>query len=129
MKRVDKPWGYYIEHLRGKNCVMKTIVIFPGQRLSTQKHFYRNEFWFVQEGSGILYLENTSRKCSAGQTVSIFSETIHGFYNNSDKEVVIQEMQYGELCDENDIVRLVDIYGRQTEQGILDLEKVYSEKG
>ena len=44
--------------------------------------------------------------------IDIDVEEIHSLQNNGDIQLKILEVQQGDILDENDIVRLEDIYGR-----------------
>lgn len=109
--RVEKPWGYYVDHLRSKECVQKTIYVAPNRKLSLQYHALRGEFWYVEKGYPVVTLEKKKIGASPGYTVEIEPGTIHRIENLTDEWVVIHEMQYG-LCFEDDIIRLEDDYNR-----------------
>ena len=60
-------WGdnaakYDQENFEGKDYKIKTLHIEPGKSLSDQRHFKRNEHWFVLEGelslNGDIYNKN-----------------------------------------------------------------------
>jgi mannose-6-phosphate isomerase-like protein (cupin superfamily) len=108
---VNCPWGYYEDILREPTCVIKRIVVMPGQRLSLQKHALRSEFWFISEGEGKMQLGTIESVIKVGSTVNILPKEIHRVTNTGNKHLVIYEMQYGK-CSEDDIVRLEDDYGR-----------------
>jgi mannose-1-phosphate guanylyltransferase/mannose-6-phosphate isomerase len=110
---VNKPWGYYEDIHRSKELVFKRIVVNPQCRLSLQSHELRSEVWYVERGFAKIIIGNDIHKCGAGCSVNIPVGYIHRMENLSkDHELVIFEVQTGE-CDENDIVRLEDDYGRE----------------
>lgn len=108
---VKKPWGYYTDIYRSNDVVFKEIVVFPKEAISLQRHLLRSEFWYVTQGSG--FLENGNEKCvvKEGSSINIPAQNIHRITNNGDEPLIIKELQYGN-CDEHDIIRLEDKYGR-----------------
>jgi mannose-6-phosphate isomerase-like protein (cupin superfamily) len=109
---VQKPWGEYEDIVRSEKYVVKTLTVNPGESTSLQTHKLRNEFWYIVSGCADVQLGKVISKMKAGQTVHIYSKDKHRVINNGDVPVVILEMQYGESCDEHDIERLEDTYGR-----------------
>lgn len=108
---VQKPWGHYADHYRSSGCVFKIITVDSGQRLSLQSHEKRSEDWYVISGVGILELDGSRFELSAGSKFEIHKREIHRLENAGSEPLVVAEMQCGE-CDENDIVRIEDDYGR-----------------
>ena len=47
-----------------------------------------------------------------GESIDIAVEEVHSLQNPYDEPVMILEVQKGDILDENDIVRLQDMYGR-----------------
>jgi mannose-6-phosphate isomerase-like protein (cupin superfamily) len=45
-----RPWGYYEVLADLPDCKVKRIVVYPGCRLSLQRHKHRDEHWFVLAG-------------------------------------------------------------------------------
>jgi mannose-6-phosphate isomerase-like protein (cupin superfamily) len=109
---IAKPWGFYQTHFQSEKCVQKTLYINPNQSISLQKHNHRDEYWFVSEGEGVFTLDGSDFKISTGYSALIMSGMVHRVKNTGNEILVIHEMQFGELCDELDIVRLEDNYGR-----------------
>ena len=111
-----KPWGYYDDHYREDDVVFKTIVVNPGEALSLQKHKNRAEFWFVRSGIGIFedginQYDLDIYRVKQGSTCHIPVGRWHRIENNGKVPLVIVEMQCG-ICDEDDIERAEDRYGR-----------------
>ncbi len=106
-----RPWGYYrVLHTVGDNVKVKELTVEPGSSLSMQKHYHRTELWFVAEGIATLNtvkdnnLEHVS-DIGLHQFVIINSEDWHQLQNNQDFPLKIIEIQYGDKCIEEDIVR------------------------
>jgi cytidyltransferase-like protein len=115
-QKTEREWGYW-RVLDNKDTVKaKELVIYPGQSLSDQKHFHRNEHWYVLEGMlkidierGDIIQTNTGRDetiiLKQHQTYIINREDWHRAYNPYDKPCHILEIQYGNKCVEEDIER------------------------
>lgn len=108
---VVKPWGHFEDHYRTPQCVFKIMVVYPRCRLSLQSHAKRNEDWYVISGVGIAEIDGNEIELAADGKVEIHEGQRHRLTNTGKVPLVIAEMQCGE-CDENDIVRYADDYGR-----------------
>ena len=111
MDRTEKPWGYYEDIFRTDNVVFKIIVVEPDEELSYQSHNKRAEFWFISEGAGLLTIEGIETEVNTGDNITIEKKLKHKIKNTGIDNLCIYEMQCG-ICDENDIVRYEDKYGR-----------------
>ena len=111
MDRIEKPWGYYKDIFRTDNVVFKIIVVEPDEELSYQSHNKRAEFWFISEGAGLLTIEGIETEVNTGNNITIEKKLKHKIKNTGIDNLCIYEMQCG-VCDENDIVRYEDKYGR-----------------
>ena len=115
--RVDKPWGCYVDYFRSDNVVFKKLILLANQKLSYQYHENRSEFWYVASGTGLLTVNGKQKIVESGDYVLIEKgqkhtiECIANLRTGFNVALVIYEMQYGE-CDEDEIVRLEDKYGR-----------------
>lgn len=109
---VTKPWGSYTDVIRTPTHVVKYITVLPGHSLSFQKHKMREEFWFIVSGTALVQLGGLITEMAPGTTVQIYKHERHRLSNKGTENVVVLEMQFGQ-CDENDIERLSDDYGRR----------------
>ena len=75
--RVDKPWGWYKDLERTPNLVIKKIHIKPFSKFSLQKHYEREEFWYIVSGYGKLTLDDTLHTVGPGDSYKIKKEQIH----------------------------------------------------
>lgn len=107
----NRPWGRWEEYLNEPGYRVKRIVVFPGKRLSLQKHQCRSEHWVIVHGSGTFTLDREERKVNEGDTVFIPTGGIHRIEADADSYLVIIETQLG-LCLEDDIIRIEDDFGR-----------------
>jgi mannose-6-phosphate isomerase-like protein (cupin superfamily) len=85
---------------------VKELVVEPKQKLSMQRHRYRSEHWHVAEGTAVAFVNNTAHLLELHDTVEIAVNAWHCLSNPTDKQLRIIEIQYGTLCDEDDIERL-----------------------
>ncbi|GAB5389226.1 MAG: hypothetical protein Alpg2KO_21940 [Alphaproteobacteria bacterium] len=107
-----RPWGSWLVIDAGPNHTVKRLVVNPGAILSLQYHHGRDEHWVVVEGMAEVTLDDRVFTVGSNGSVNIKRLQHHRVANPGDKPLVMIEVQYGELLDEDDIVRLDDAYGR-----------------
>lgn len=111
--KQETPWGSWEVLLDEPLCKVKKIIVNPGQRLSYQKHFKREERWVIVQGTATVTLDDKITKYQPGEVVFIPLEAAHRIANQEASEaVVFIEVQRGSYFGEDDIVRLEDDYGR-----------------
>lgn len=114
-ERDVRPWGSWEVLEVGvdgqEEYCIKKITVAPGGILSLQSHDYRREQWTVLTGHPTVTIGKDLFDLTPGQTVQIPTGTKHRMANRTDHEVIVLEIQRG-ICDENDIIRYEDIYGR-----------------
>ncbi|NNE70461.1 MAG: phosphomannose isomerase type II C-terminal cupin domain [Rhodothermales bacterium] len=108
----DRPWGRWEEYLNEPGYRVKRIIVHPGQRLSLQKHRLRSEHWAIALGTGMFTLDDSVRPVKPGDALFIPVGGVHRIENDGDENLIIIETQLG-VCDEDDIIRLEDDYGRK----------------
>lgn len=113
MTRTEKPWGWYevLEECPNLLYKVKTIYVSPNQRFSLQRHVYRQEFWVVAEGDGTVITSTYTKIVAKGDYIHIRKNEFHRMSAGPDGIKFI-EVQEGVICEEDDIVRLEDDYGR-----------------
>ena len=111
-KTVYRPWGYYTVMQQGEGFLTKCIVVNPKAKLSLQKHFHRSEHWVVLEGTAFVIKGEETHELKSGESINIAVEEIHSLQNPYDKPLKVLEVQKGKKLEEDDIVRLEDMYGR-----------------
>jgi mannose-6-phosphate isomerase-like protein (cupin superfamily) len=114
MNIVEKPWGNYKDLERNPFRVVKIIKIFPKQRFSLQKHFKREEFWYILSGTGTITLDSETREVVPKNYYYIPIGCVHRLQAGIDG-IEFLEIQQGD-CDESDIQRIEDDYDRVTER-------------
>lgn len=110
---VRRPWGWFVATMTMPGYKTKTLVVYPKQRLSLQSHQYRKETWSVVRGEGICTVDRNLIKVREDALVSVPMGAVHRIENTSPTEnLIISEVQIGEKCEEDDIIRYDDDYGR-----------------
>jgi mannose-6-phosphate isomerase-like protein (cupin superfamily) len=107
----NRPWGRWEEYLNEPGYRVKRIIVYPGKRLSLQKHEHRNEHWVVVRGTGKFTLNEDVRTVKEGDALYIHCGDVHRIENDGMDYLIIIETQLG-LCLEDDIIRLEDDFGR-----------------
>ena len=109
----ERPWGKFIILDEGEGYKVKRIEVFPGKRLSYQKHAKRAEHWFIVAGQARVTLNDELIDLSAGDAIDIAVGAAHRVENPGETETcVFIETQTGTYFGEDDIVRLEDDFGR-----------------
>jgi mannose-6-phosphate isomerase len=109
---VQRPWGSFKILDEGPTYKVKRIEVFPGCRLSYQKHFRRSEHWMTVAGQARVTLDDREILLGPGDTVNIPTEASHRVENPGNELLVFIEIQRGDYFGEDDIVRIQDDYGR-----------------
>lgn len=103
-ERTDRVWGHY-EVLRKLNgAKVKTLTVKPNKSLSMQRHKHRDEYWIVVDGRGYVDCERICTELYPGQMIHIPKNTWHQIHAD-DCDLIIVEVQMGEICEESDIER------------------------
>lgn len=108
----ERPWGRWEILAVGNGYACKRITVKPGGKLSLQLHHHRDEHWTIVEGNALVTCGEEQTHVGPNTHVFIPKETAHRIENPENIDVVFIEVQQGDQLDEDDIVRLEDIYGR-----------------
>jgi mannose-6-phosphate isomerase len=107
-----RPWGYYQVLSDEVDHKVKRIVVYPGKRLSLQRHGHRAEHWFILNGEAIVTRDDEELHLRAGEAVNIPHGTAHRVMNPGTEDMAFIEVQTGDYFGEDDIERLEDDFGR-----------------
>ncbi len=107
-----RPWGCYVVLAEGDHHKVKRITVYPGRRLSLQRHRYRAEHWFVLRGDAVVTRNGEDLAIAKGQSVDIPQGALHRIFNPGGEDLVFIEIQTGSYFGEDDIERVEDDYGR-----------------
>ena len=111
----ERVWGKFFNLFTDEGDTgvkVKELIINPKKGLSFQRHFYRNEIWFVSRGKCIVnYSEGVPEEAKEisfklEERLHIKKEAWHQIINPYDEPCHIIEIQYGEKTIEEDIERL-----------------------
>jgi mannose-6-phosphate isomerase len=108
---VKKPWGTFEQYTHNMLSTVKVISVQPGGTLSLQFHHRRDELWVVLDAGAQIELDERVIQPQVGERIFIPRTTPHRLSAIGDGPVRILEISFGEF-DEDDIVRLEDVYGR-----------------
>lgn len=108
----QRPWGTFTVLDEGEGFKVKRIEVFPGKRLSYQKHSQRAEHWVVIKGTAKVTLDDREITVDTGQAIDIAIGSAHRVENAGREPLVFIEVQRGAYLGEDDIVRLQDDFGR-----------------
>ncbi|AHY47990.1 Mannose-6-phosphate isomerase [Rubrobacter radiotolerans] len=112
--KIDKPWGRFEQYTHNLPSTVKIITVAPGGVLSRQYHHQRDELWVVLDPGAKVELDDETLFPERGEKLYIPRETVHRLSAEGEEEVRILEVSFGNF-DEEDIVRLEDVYGRADE--------------
>lgn len=107
-----RPWGSFQQYCLNRDVTVKIIKVEPGQALSVQKHYHRDELWVILDEGLVGKLGDNQKGFLVGEEVFIERGTIHSIENRGLYPARFLEISFGKF-DENDIVRISDKYGRK----------------
>ncbi|MBI1327562.1 MAG: mannose-1-phosphate guanylyltransferase/mannose-6-phosphate isomerase [Alphaproteobacteria bacterium] len=107
-----RPWGYYEVLQDTPEYKAKKLTVWPGKRLSLQKHNFRSEHWVVVSGVATITLDERTFDLKPGESTYVPVGTVHRFGNNGSEPMTIIEVQTGSYFGEDDIIRFEDDFGR-----------------
>lgn len=108
----ERIWGKFYNLFHDNRLKLKELIVEPRKGMSFQRHFKRDEIWFISKGACHVNFSDSSPE-NAG-ILSLTTEEVfhvksghwHQIINPFDDPCHIIEIQYGEATDENDIERL-----------------------
>jgi mannose-1-phosphate guanylyltransferase / mannose-6-phosphate isomerase len=110
--RTYRPWGFYEGLIQGDRFQVKRIVVWPGRKLSLQKHFHRAEHWVVVAGSALVTRDEEQILIRENESIYLPLGCVHRLDNPGKIPLTLIEVQSGAYLGEDDIVRIEDTYGR-----------------
>jgi mannose-6-phosphate isomerase-like protein (cupin superfamily) len=110
--KTEREWGYYRVLHDVLGLKVKELTIDPGKQLSMQKHYNRSELWFIADGqatvgeySRVYPTTIQTPHLNKHSTHRVPEEQWHQLANPYTKPCRIIEIQYGDICIEDDIER------------------------
>jgi mannose-1-phosphate guanylyltransferase len=107
-----RPWGGYTSVLNGDRFQVKRLFVLPGKKLSLQKHHHRSEHWICVKGTAEVTIGDTVQTVRENQSVYIPQGDVHRLANPGKILLEMIEVQTGSYLGEDDIIRIVDEFGR-----------------
>ena len=107
-----RPWGFYIVLSDEPDHKVKRIVVYPGKRLSLQRHRRRSEHWHMVSGEALVTLNDKEIRLKKSESIDIPVGAAHRIKNTGTENLVFIEIQQGDYFGEDDIERLEDDFGR-----------------
>jgi len=111
-REVHRPWGFYHVIGTGKGFKIKLIHVKPGESLSLQLHHHRHEHWVIVSGTALITKDENQFTVAANESTFIRAGEKHRLENPGTTDLIIVEVQCGDLLSETDIVRFEDRYDR-----------------
>lgn len=112
MEEDHRPWGYYKVLAEENDHKVKKVVVYPGQRLSLQRHKHRAEHWYIIQGHAVARKDNEEFSLQTGNSFDIPLHAWHRIANTGTGDMIFIEIQSGVYFGEDDIERSEDDYGR-----------------
>lgn len=108
----NRVWGKFFNLYQDQKMKLKELIIVPKRGMSLQRHFKRDEVWFISKGEcKVKYLASNSSSyiihhLKQHDVFKVSKEDWHQIFNPFAEECRIIEIQYGEETSEEDIERL-----------------------
>tara|TARA_X000000950_G_scaffold289303_1_gene411743 strand:- start:3680 stop:4480 length:801 start_codon:yes stop_codon:yes gene_type:complete len=110
--KESRIWGKFYNLFQDEKVKVKELIVSPGKGMSYQRHFYRDEVWFVSKGA--CELKHSKGDPRESKTIKLKSNDLfqvkrgewHQVINPCKDPCHIIEIQYGEKTKEEDIERL-----------------------
>ena len=108
----ERIWGKFFNLFTDHRLKLKELVVAPGKGMSFQRHFKRNEIWFVSKGACEVNFSESSpentilKKLSTEEVFHVKVGNWHQIINPYNDPCHIIEIQYGDETSEDDIERL-----------------------
>lgn len=112
LEKSERPWGRYEVLQEADNHKVKCIWVYPGKRLSYQRHQKRAEHWFIVAGHGQVTIDGQIKEVKPGDTVEFGIGVLHRISNTGTEDIIFVEVQTGSYFGEDDIERVEDDFGR-----------------
>jgi len=108
----ERVWGKFFNLYQDQKMKLKELIINSKKGMSLQRHFKRDEIWFVSKGECIVKHKSQCSKdyvehhLKQHDVFKVSQEEWHQIYNPFKEECRIIEIQYGKETSEDDIERL-----------------------
>lgn len=107
---VHRPWGTSQTVCEGDSFQVRKLVIEPAGMLTLQRHHHRAEHWIVVRGTAEVTLPDRQLTVKENEAICIPIGTDHRLANPGRIPLELIEVQTGSYLEEDNIVRLDDVY-------------------
>lgn len=104
MRLVRRRWGWYFTIINSRKFKVKLLRFSRHEECSYQFHYKRNELWLFLKGKGGMIIDGEYLEPVKGDWYAIYEGVRHQF--RAWKTTYVLEIQFGEECKEEDIVRI-----------------------
>ena len=80
-EKGTRPWGEWQVLDLQSHVVVKKLLVYPGGRISLQRHEHRTERWIVTEGVATVRCDNNIMHLNVGESIMIPRGSIHRLSN------------------------------------------------
>jgi mannose-6-phosphate isomerase len=108
---TTRPWGHFEQFATQEPVTVKTITVFPGRRLSLQRHRHRAELWQILDGAMDVVVGSRAWLAEPGELVWVPRQRPHRISNPGSEPRRVLEIAFGDFVEE-DVERLEDDYHR-----------------
>ncbi len=111
-EKEKRRWGLFYNLFIDNRLKLKELIIEPGKGMSFQKHYHRNEIWFVSKGNCLVNFSKLDPESyeeiilKTEESFHVPAKAWHQIINPYDEPCHIIEIQYGPETSEDDIERL-----------------------
>ena len=112
LEKSERRWGRYEVLQEVETHKVKCIWVYPGKRLSYQRHQKRAEHWFIVAGQADVTIDGAVKRVGPGDSVQFAIGVLHRIHNVGTTDVIFVEVQTGTYFGEDDIERVEDDFGR-----------------
>ena len=103
---ATRPWGIWRVLDVDQGYKVKRLEILPDAAISLQYHNHRSEHWTIVQGTGKVIIDGNIFTVEKGDSFYVPKQALHKVTNTHLRETLIAiEVQMGEICSEEDIVR------------------------
>lgn len=110
---MKRPWGMWETLALNESCTVKILTCKPGQRLSDQRHHFRDEVFGILDSHTIVELDGETLTPNPGDFVVIPCRVWHRLGCGGPLPIRVVEVAFGNYDQNNDIERRDDDYGRR----------------
>ena len=110
--RIIDPQGFYEILSDAPDHKVKRITIYPGRRLSCQRHFRRSAHLYIISGKMVVTKNSKDIGLTSGQAIDLPVRTWYHIQNKGSENMVFIEIQTGDYFKEDDIESSEDDYGK-----------------